>query len=117
MVESNHRRWFPPFDTNRWEFLRDNLSATPTRRFADCMRAWHRPVVSDQLQAIAQPVLLVRTEGEGAETTAAQEVLTGQLPSARVEWMHSTGHFPHVTHPHRLAKLVREYLDPPAAAE
>ena len=30
----NHAPWFPPFDPSRWEFLRDNLAATPVSRFA-----------------------------------------------------------------------------------
>jgi pimeloyl-ACP methyl ester carboxylesterase len=115
VVESNHRRWFPPFDGSRWEFLQSNLAATPTQRFVDQMRAWERPAVSARLGDIRQPVLIVRSEGEGKAATAGQEELAKRLPHARVEWMHSSGHFPHVTHPHRLVKLIRDFLEAPDA--
>lgn len=116
VIAANHRRWFPPFDDNRWEFLRQNLAATPTRRFAACVTAGDRPALAERLQDVAAPVLIIRTEGEGRRATDLQEQLAAQLPQARVEWMHTTGQFPYVTHPHRLVKLIREFVSPQSPA-
>ena len=38
------------------------------------------------------------------------EELEAALPHARSEWLHTTGQLPHLTHPHRLSKLVREFI-------
>jgi pimeloyl-ACP methyl ester carboxylesterase len=62
------------------------------------------------LPQIRQPVLLVRTEGEGAVSAACQEELAAALPHAKSEWLHTTGQLPYLTHPHRLAKLVKSFL-------
>jgi pimeloyl-ACP methyl ester carboxylesterase len=110
LQEHNHRPWFPPFDPTRWEFLRADLASTPTsqlaRRLAVSSRADFRPL----LPRIHAPVLLVRTEGDGQVLTACQDELEAGLPHVRSEWLHSTGHFPHLTHPHRLAKLLKAFL-------
>ncbi|MCA9052654.1 MAG: alpha/beta hydrolase [Planctomycetaceae bacterium] len=112
VTESNHRRWFPPFDPSRWEFLRDNLAQTSTQRFARTVLAAAETQIESRLHALDSPVLLVRSEGEGARLTTAQEQLARELPNVHVEWMHTAGHFPHVTHPHRLVKLLRDFLAP-----
>jgi hypothetical protein len=36
--------------------------------------------------------------------------LASGLPCARTEFLHTTGHLPYLTHPHRIAKLTREFL-------
>jgi pimeloyl-ACP methyl ester carboxylesterase len=110
IVEANHRPWFPPFDAGRFEFLRDNLATTPIRRFAQRTLLLARNDLGKRLREVACPVLVVRTEGEGAAWTAAQESLAAALPDARVEWLHSAGHFPWLTHPHRVVKEVREFV-------
>ena len=107
LQEHNHRPWFPPFDPTRWEFLLTDLSATPTaqlaRRLDLSLRFDFRPLLPE----IATPTLLVRTEGAGQVLTACQNELEAGLPHVRSEWMHTSGHFPHLTHPHRLAKLLK----------
>lgn len=110
IAEANHRPWFPPFDAGRWEFLHDNLGRTTVRQFVLRATALNANDVVDQLEAIRRPTLIVRTEGEGARLTRAQETLAARLPLVRTEWMHTTGQYPHVTHPHRLVKLIREFL-------
>lgn len=114
VIEANHRPWFPPFDADRWEFLRDNLAATSTCRFGTAMSLLIDNDLPQRLGEVACPVLVIRTEGEGAAATAAQESLLNVLPNARMEWMHSAGHYPFVTHPHRFVKLVRGVLGEPA---
>ena len=63
--------------------------------------------LSDRLADVKCPVLLVRTEGQGQLETAGHEVLEKGLPNARTEWLHSTGLHPYLTHPHRLAKILK----------
>lgn len=110
LQEHNHRPWFPPFDPTRWEFLLSDLAATPTaqlaRRLALSQRIDFRPLLSQ----VRTPALLVRTEGEGRVLTACQDELEAGLPDVRREWMHTSGHYPHLTHPHRLAKLLKAFL-------
>lgn len=65
--------------------------------------------MDERLREVHQPVLIVRTEGEGRLLTDGAEALAAGLPHARVEWLHSAGQFPHVTHPHRLVKLLRDF--------
>ncbi|MGE5194789.1 MAG: alpha/beta fold hydrolase [Deltaproteobacteria bacterium] len=102
----SHRRWFPPFDRTRWQFLFDNTGSVPlaemARRAAIVRDCDLRPV----LKEIRQPILLVRTEGEGKILEECCPVLASGLPHAKVEWMSDTGHFPYLTHPHRLAKVI-----------
>jgi pimeloyl-ACP methyl ester carboxylesterase len=119
--QQNHRRWFPPFDATRWEFLLDNLGMTPTAQLARRMSVMGGVDLRPSLPGVRPPVLLVRTEGEGAVSAACQEELAAALPHAQSEWLHTTGQLPYLTHPHRLAKLVRSFLLteqslPPAAS-
>jgi len=107
--ERNHRDWFPPFDPTRWNFLLDDLGETPIRDLSVRMRSTAAEIGPD-LAAIRQPVLIIRTEGEGRGHTQHAEQLQARLPSARTEWMHTAGHLPFLTHPHRLVKLIRGFL-------
>ena len=105
----SHRRWFPPFDKTRWQFLIDNTGsvalADMARRAALVRDADLRPI----LKEIHQPILLLRTEGEGKILEECCGVLSSGLPDAKVEWMSDTGHFPYLTHPHRLAKAIHSF--------
>lgn len=112
IVEQNHRSCFPPYDPTRWEFLRDNLAAVPIKSAALRMRVASRGISTEAFSEIKTPLLLIRCEGDGAALTKLEEELAAALPQAQVEWMHTSGHFPHVTHPHRLAKVVRPFLMP-----
>jgi hypothetical protein len=64
-----------------------------------------------RLPEIPQPVLLVETEGEGTATRACQQELAAALPNATNETILGTGQYPYLTHPHRLAKILRQFLD------
>ena len=70
----------------------------------------HSVNLEDRLQQVRCPVLLVRTEGQGKLEAAGHEALERGLPNARVEWLHSTGLHPYLTHPHRLAKLLKTFF-------
>lgn len=110
LQQQNHRPWFPPFDGSRWEFLADDLGATPTRQLARRLAIADAVDFRPRLGDIPVPTLLVRTEGEGQALTRCQDDLEAGLPRARSEWMHTSGHYPHLTHPHRLAKLLKAFV-------
>lgn len=114
--EHNHRRWFPSLDPSRWQFFVDDASqvsnATLARRGALIRDTDLRPL----LPQIQQPVLLIQCEGDGLVSRKCHEELVTGLPNGKTEWMHSAGHVPHLTNPHRLAKSIRDFLIPPPAA-
>lgn len=113
----NHRRWFPPFDPTRWQYYLDATGDMPLRelaRRADAVSGWD---LRSTLRELQMPTLLIRTEGEGRVSAACQTELEQSLPQVQVEWMHSTGQLPYLTHPHRLAKLMRAFSAEPVASE
>lgn len=105
----NHRPWFPPFDPSRFEFLIQSSGSLPLTDLACRAFAVHRFDVGTQLDQIACPVMLLRTEGEGQQAATAQDLLEKAMKTSRVEWMHSAGQHPSLTHPHRVAKLVQSF--------
>lgn len=109
MTMQNHRRWFPPFDHTRWDFFATETNRIPLRVVGARASAVLNENLVPRLGEIPHPILLVRGEGEGRMATARQEELAAGLPNARVEWMHSTGQLSYLTHPHRLAKLVKTF--------
>ncbi|HEY0983167.1 MULTISPECIES: alpha/beta fold hydrolase [unclassified Schlesneria] len=106
----NHQPWFPPFDSSRFEFLLESTGTIPLRDLAEKAFAAHSYDIRSRLSEISAPALLLRTEGEGRIAAEAQDVLTEKLLNCRTEWMHSAGQHPYLTHPHRVAKLVRMFV-------
>jgi pimeloyl-ACP methyl ester carboxylesterase len=107
--ELNHRRWFPPFDGTRFEFL---VESTGSIRLADLVQkafAVHGFDITSRLGEITCPVLLLRTEGEGELEVRSHAQLEQGLRRSRTEWMHSAGLHPSLTHPHRLVKLLKSF--------
>lgn len=106
----NHRPWFPPFDDSRFDFLTQNLGRTPTAQYSRRMRLWSDLDFRDHLDSILTPMLLIETEGDGPH--GAQRLLEVQstLANSRTESLHSSGLYPYLTHPHRVAKLMRTFL-------
>lgn len=111
LQQQNHRPWFPPFDASRFDFLLRNLGQTPTAQLSRRMRLWADLDFGQYLAAIRAPVLLVQTEGEGRLFADASRDLEKRLADVRAESMHSSGLHPYLTHPHRVAKLVRTFLE------
>jgi pimeloyl-ACP methyl ester carboxylesterase len=109
--ESNHRTWFPPIDPGRWEFLISNLSSTPVCDLSLKARAVASGDIPESLEKITTPVQLIRTEGDGRVLSEAMDELAERLLNVRVESLHTTGHFAHVSHPHRVAKVVKVFLE------
>ncbi len=108
----NHQRYFPPFDHSRFQFLLDDLGATPIRDVACRHVASAAADWSELLPTLNLPVMVIRTEGEGRQLTSEAERFSRFTPGAVTEWLHSAGHFPHLTHPHRLVKVLKQFLLP-----
>jgi pimeloyl-ACP methyl ester carboxylesterase len=106
----NHRPWFPPFDQTRFDFLIDSSGTLPLSDLARRAFAIHAFNVVDRLKSITCPVALLRTEGEGQLAADAQGELERALGRPKIEWMHSAGQHPYLTHPHRVAKIVKNLL-------
>jgi aminoacrylate hydrolase len=109
--QQNNRRWFPSFDTTRWEFHRQNIAATPASEAALRAHIAARVDLRAGLPQADVPTLLIQTEGDGPAALAAQEDLLSRLPNVHVEQLDNTGRLPHLTHPHRLMKLLRNFWD------
>ena len=108
--EQNHRRWFPPLDATRWQFFVDDAGRLPIHSVARRGAIIRDTDLRPRLPQIHQPILLIQTEGDGLVTRDCHEALAGGLPHAESAWMHSAGHVPHLTSPHRLAKFLRDFL-------
>ena len=114
---ANHQRYFPPFDASRWGFFVENAGRTPIRDAAEraaLVGAFDYRGRSGRNPA-ADPLGSFGTRRARVGRRAATELERG-LPHATTEMLHTTGPLAHLTHPHRLAKLVRAFLsDAPVA--
>lgn len=117
IARKNHLRWFPPHDANRWMFYEDLVGQTPVRDIAWRTRLIRINDLRPELSKITPPALLIRGEGDGIVSNQCLDALQAGLPQAQVEGMHTTGHIPHLTHPHRLAKSIRNFCIPQFVAE
>lgn len=116
----NHQPWFPPFDQSRLAFAIDTTGRLPLRIAARRARRLDRLNLSGCLDQLAgsetpPPVLLIVPESSHDpslpnRTPATAEILT-HLPGATVEALAGCGPLGCLTHPHRLTKLVRTFLD------
>ena len=106
----NHKPWFPPFDQSRFEFLVQSTGTLPLRDLARRALAVNSFNVVSRLEEISCPTMLLRTEGEGRQAADSQSMLEKALKQPRIEWMHSAGQHPYLTHPHRVAKLVQSFF-------
>lgn len=110
--QRTHRIWFPPYDRSRFDFYLQNSGQQSisgvAQRFllsGEALSDWTGETAPDQM-------LIIRTEGESPAQTAAAEHLAGNLPHAQSEWLHTSGQLACLTHPHRVARLVRDFLIP-----
>lgn len=108
--EINHRLWLPLMDQGRWEFYQKHSAAIPVKTLSDQVKIMGKTDISRSLPEIKQPVLLIRTEGEGAVLEQCQEELEKSLPNSTTEWIHSCGLLPSISRPHAIAKLIRNYV-------
>lgn len=114
-LEHSHRRWFPPFDATRFDFLVELVSLVSPGSMARLAGILRQTDLRAELPGIQQPVLILNTEGQGRILREAAGELARALPAARVEELNNTGQLPGLTHPHRVAKVIRGFLAEPAS--
>ena len=72
----------------------------------------------DRLHLTAHlPLLVVWGRRDGVIPLSHGEALAEAVDGARLEVFEQSGHFPHLTEPHRLARLLAEWLDATPGAE
>ena len=106
----NHRLWLPLMDQGRWEFYQKHSGEIPIKTLADQVRMISKTDLRNSIAKIQQPVLIIRTEGEGSVLGKCQEELEKNLPNGKTEWIHSCGLIPYISRPHAIAKLIRNYV-------
>lgn len=109
VFEQNHRRWFPPFDAPRWELFHHLAGNVPVSEVARRARLLRGVKLRDRLSEITVPILSIKSEGQGRLRLDAQQEMEIALPNCRAEFLKDSGLVPHWTHPHRVAKLIREF--------
>ncbi len=82
----------------------------PGKTLAQQVGVISRTDLKNSLSCIKQPVLLIRTEGEGPVLGACQEELEKSLSNVKTEWIHNCGLIPYLSRPHAVAKLIRNYV-------
>lgn len=112
LQERGHRLWFPPIDPTRWLFYLDNAGQTPVAELARRFGMLRRFDVRSRQDQLATPTLLLQVEGEGETQARCRDELAALLSNVRTEFLHSTGLLAFLTHPHRLAKLIQEFVCP-----
>lgn len=115
LQERGHRLWFPPIDPTRWLFYLENAGQTPVAELVRRFGMLSRFDARSRLKQLATPTLLLQVEGEGEMQARCRDELAALLPNARTEFLHTTGLLAFLTHPHRLAKLIREFVCPAVA--
>lgn len=109
----NHRRFFPPLDPTRFHFFLDLSGKVPIATVARHGSLIGQTNFRPGLSAIKTPILLIHCEGDGLVNERCFEELKSGLSNCQTEWLHTSGHIPYFTHPHRIAKLVKEFLNNP----
>lgn len=105
----NQRRWFPPFDETRWNYFLETSGVLSLKELSGRAAAISRFNLIPQAAEIRTPTLVIHTEGDGAVAEACNLEMERLLPHVKSEWLHNTGQLAYLTHPHRLAKLMRTF--------
>ena len=123
----NHLPWFPPFDPSRLSLAIDVIGQLPLRIAARRARRLDQLDLGNCLEQLKHkhnhntpPVLLIVPESLSNHSPTSQPTATIQIAShlnnVTVESLGGCGPLGCLTHPHRLTKLVRTFLnDSPAA--
>lgn len=110
--QRSHRIWFPPYDQSRFEFYLDSSGQQSISAMAQRFLLSGEPNPDWTTESAPGRFLIIRTEGESPAQSSAAERCAALLPHAETEWLHTSGQLTCLTHPHRAAKLVREFLKP-----
>lgn len=110
VLEGHHRHWFPPFDHSRWQWVLDDTGNVSTAAVMRRLRMLHDIDYAERLSGISTRSLVISSEGEAFRHRESAAILSKLLPDAQSEELSNCGHLPFVTHPHRLANLIRPFL-------
>lgn len=86
------------------------MSEVPVRTLASQIRISSKSDLREQLSDIRQPVLIIRTEGDGELLGTYQKELEENLANSKSESIHTCGLIPFISRPHAIAKLIRNYV-------
>lgn len=109
----NHRPWFPPYDETRFQFLISETGRLSTAEVSCRLLAGVAIDLTQRLAEINKPTMVIQAEGEGEAILNQGQLLAKSIPGCRLEELHTTGHYPFLTHPHRLVKLLRDFFEIP----
>jgi pimeloyl-ACP methyl ester carboxylesterase len=111
---ATHRLWYPPVDESRWSFHADNSGLSRISQVA--RRALWLSRNQQLFAEITTPVLLISGEGEAPRYVEAAVKMEAEITGAKHEHLSNAGHVPFITHPHRLANLLRPFFSDEATA-
>jgi len=106
----NHQGCFPPFDETRFEFLIYELKQARTSAVSQRLLSAAAIDLTDELSRITCPCTILQCEADGKVSEEQQKTLRDGLPNATSEWMHTSGLYSYLTHPHRMVKILRPFL-------
>src|SRR5690606_26040411 len=92
-------------------FLLQEAGETPVREFASQFLAAAQTDLTTRLSEIKQPVMVLHCEGEGRQVAATSTSVEQGLPNSCREEMYHSGHFPYLTHSHRLVKILKPFWE------
>lgn len=98
------------------EELTDSFCSTDpviSRRFAE---ATFLSDNRDDLPRVTVPALVLQCSDDMVAPLEVGEYVHRQTPGSTLRVMKATGHCPHMSHPEETIELIREYLQPAAAA-
>ncbi len=107
---ANHRLWFPPIDQQRCHFLSENMMSTPLSVVAQRFLMLHRFDLASRLAEVKCPTLIINSEGDPQRSKDAGDTLNSGIQGSQHEVISNSGQVPFVTHPHRLANLIKPFV-------
>lgn len=93
------------------DFVYDMLAETPTDVLFDLIRSYRDFDVSEALEQVGVPALVIGGTHDRITLPGASEHLATHLPNARLEMMHGCGHMSMLERHRRFSQLAGDFLD------
>lgn len=118
LLVHNHHPWFPPLDPTRLNFAIDTIGHLPLRIAARRALRFDRLDLQSCLEEVhdrsrSSDVLLIVPESHESALSTSAHQLCQRWPGLRAEPLAGGGPLACLTHPHRLATLIRSFLTAP----